>query len=136
MTDPAVPSKKPVSYALPPGDPLYGSPTAPELLAAVEHFLRHELRDLPPLTAFHVRVAANVVAMVTRQLDAGDPPRVRMATALAGLGAEDERQLADAVRAGELDGRIAELRSVLESVVRDRLAVANPAYLANNPLEK
>ena len=139
MTEPPVPSRpapKPVSYTLPPGDPLYGSPTAPELLAAVEHFMRHELKDLPPLTAFHARVAANVVAMVTRQLEAGDAPRIRMATAFAGLGVEDERQLADAVRAGDLDGRTAALRPVLESVVRDRLAVANPAYLTNNPLRE
>jgi hypothetical protein len=123
----------PETFPLPAGDPLYGSPTAPELLAAVEHFLRHGLGDLPALTAFHARVAANVIAMVGRQLEAGELPRHEMATIYAGLGFDGERPLADAIRAGEVDARAAVLRPVLEPVVRARLAVANPAYLAANP---
>jgi hypothetical protein len=124
----------PETFPLPAGDPLYGSPTAPELLAAVEHFLRHGLGDLPALTAFHARVAANVIAMVGRQLEAGELPRHEMATIYAGLGFDGERPLADAIRAGEVDARAAVLRPVLEPVVRARLAVANPAYLAANLL--
>jgi hypothetical protein len=124
----------PEAFPLPPGDPLYGSPTAAELLAAVEHFLRHELADLPALTAFHARVAANVVAMVGRQLDAGESPRHEMATIYGGLGFGGEQALADAIRAGEVDARAAVLRPVLEPVVRARLAVANPGYPAANPL--
>jgi hypothetical protein len=121
-------------YDLPPGDPLYGSPTGPELLDAVGHFLRDELSGrLPPLEAFHSRVAANVVAMVARQLRAGDRPRSEVAGLLAEIGSSDEAGLAGAVRAGELDGRRPELRRVLRASVRARLEVANPAYLAANP---
>jgi hypothetical protein len=119
---------------LPPGDPMYGSPTAIELLAVVEHFLRHGLGDLPALTAFHARVAANVVAMVGRELVAGDVPRDEMRAAYASLGADSERQLADAVRNGQVEASAAVLRPVLEPVVRARLAVANPGYLTANPL--
>jgi hypothetical protein len=124
-----------VTPSLPPGDPMYGSPTAIELLAVVEHFLRNELGDLPALTAFHARVAANVVAMVGRQLVAGDTPRAEMQAAYASLGADSERDLADAVRAGRIEARAAVLRPVLEPVVRARLAVANPRYLVANPLD-
>lgn len=122
------------TFPLPPGDPLYGSPTAVELLAVVEHFLRHELGDLPALTAFHARVAANVVAMVGRQLTAGDGPRQEMADLYARLGAVGERALADAVRSGQVEATAAVLRPVLEPVVRARLEVANPRYLVANPL--
>ena len=115
---------------LPAPDPLYGSPTAVELLAAVEHFLRNDTGDLPPLPAFHARVAANVVAMVARQIEAGDAPRKQMAAAYAPLGAYDEQGLAALVRAGDLDDRIPDLRRALETVVRARLSVANPRYLA------
>jgi hypothetical protein len=119
--------------ALPPGDSLYGSPTAVELLEAVESFLRLETGDLPPLAAFHERVAANVVQMVARELAAGDNPRRSMAIAYEPLGAHDEESLATAVRSGELDNRTEELRSALELVVRSRLEVANPRYLESNP---
>ncbi|MGH9095356.1 MAG: DUF6285 domain-containing protein [Acidimicrobiales bacterium] len=119
---------------LPPGDPLYGSPTAPELLHAVGHFLRHQVPErLPPLEAFHARVAANVVAMVARQLEAGDAPRAEVAALFAQAGVADEDALAQAVRAGDFDDRKAQLRRVLTASVRARLAVANPAYLAANP---
>jgi hypothetical protein len=114
---------------LPPGDSLYGSPTAVELLEAVESFLRLETGDLPPLAAFHARVAANVVQIVARELAAGDNPRRSMALAFEPLGAQDEAGLASAVRSGQLDNRTQELRSALEIVVRSRLEIANPRYL-------
>lgn len=119
---------------LPPGDPLYGSPTGPELLAAVEHFLRNETGGLEPLAAFHARVAANVVAIVAREMEAGKGAREAMTFAYAPFGAHDEQALADAVREGRLDGRTDELRRALETVVGCRLEVANPKYLHTNPL--
>jgi len=123
------------TFPLPPGDPLYGSPTAPELLVAVEHFLRHELGDLPAFTAFHARVAANVVAMVTRQLVAGGAPHDQMVASYDRLGARSEEELAAAVRDLSVEATAAVLRPVIEPVVRARLAVANPAYLTANPID-
>lgn len=111
---------------------LHGRPTAEELLDAVRGFLEGLVeRPDDPRTAFHARVAARVVAMVERELAddgaAGDAHRER----LAGLGYDDDRSLAAAIRSGELDGRWAEVRSVVEARTAARLAVANPSYASD-----
>ncbi len=53
----------------------HGRPTASELLEAVREFLTDQVR---PATsgqlAFHARVAANVLAIVARELELGEPP--------------------------------------------------------------
>lgn len=122
------------SVALPPGDPVYGSPTAIELLGAVEGFLRDGFADAERALAFEARVAANVVATVRRQLEAGDEPYRRVEEALASVGAPGEADLAAGLRSGRIDHRSPELRDALEVIVRTRLAVSNPRYLGSaNP---
>ena len=44
------------------------------------------------------------------------------------LGQPDEAALAEAIRAGDLDDRLDEVRSVLWEMVLDKLAVVNPTY--------
>ena len=117
------------SVALPPGDPVYGSPTAVELLEAVEGFLRDGFVGADRALTFQARVAANVVAVVRRQLEAGSATYDEVTAALAGLGVAGEKALAAEVRAGRIDHRSSELRQVLELLARTRLAVANPRYL-------
>lgn len=105
-------------------------PSAGELLAAVEEFLRGEV--LPATegrTAFHVRVAANVLSMVARQLVLGPAQAEAHAARLAALGVADEAALAEAIRAGSLDDRFDQVRAAVRATVADKLAVANPAYL-------
>jgi hypothetical protein len=108
---------------------LYGRPTAAELVAAVADFLDKEVR---PVTAdaghvsFHVRVATNVLRTVERELT--DTTSGEAVAALAGLGFDDETQLAAAIRAGELDDRAPELLPALRALVRHRLGVAHPGY--------
>lgn len=86
--------------ALPDTPGMHGRPTARELLEAVREFLTN---DVMPATEgrvqFHARVAANVVAIVEREL--AQPARTWGATDWAALAA----------------------------TVRDRLAVANPKHL-------
>jgi aminoglycoside phosphotransferase (APT) family kinase protein len=92
----------------------YGRPTASELLEAVREYL---LGSVLPATsgqvAFHARVAANVLAIVARELELGPPPPEggRSDAALADTGQSDDG-LADAVAA--------------------RLAVANPKYFGDS----
>lgn len=82
---------------------LYGRPTARELLDAVRSYL---VDDVMPATegrlSFHARVAANVVAIVERELAMGETQRARW------TGAADWASLA--------------------SMVRDKLSVANPKH--------
>jgi Domain of unknown function (DUF6285) len=116
-------------------------PTAAELIASVREFLE---RDVMAATEgrvqFHTRVAINALGMVERELeDAAAFEASERARAAAILGhdgtARDlERELAAAIRAGELDGRADEVRTHVRATVREKLLVANPNYVApKNP---
>jgi hydroxymethylglutaryl-CoA reductase len=80
--------------------------------------------------SFHARVAANVVGIVERELARGAEQAERRRRALAPLGVASEAELASAIRAGELDDRSDEVVRVVVDGVADKLAVANPRYLA------
>jgi DNA-binding response OmpR family regulator len=114
-------------------------PTAAELVAAVREFLE---RDVMAATEgrvqFHTRVAVNVLNIVARELDLGpdlEPAEVARAVALLGhSGNADtlERELATAIRSGVLDDRADEVRAHVRSTVREKLLIANPAYLPDD----
>lgn len=111
-------------------------PTAPELLEAVAEYLFAELRpEVPREQRFRVLVAANVCAVVARELRAGDQPD-REDLALFGdlLGHEVDdvhaaaTELSAKLRAGELDDRLDELTPRLAEHVSRKLEVARPGY--------
>ncbi|MGY1710613.1 phosphotransferase family protein [Geodermatophilus sp. SYSU D00758] len=116
----------------PPGDDLLtGRPTATELLAAVTAYLDDAVRPgAPGRTAFHARVAANVLATVRRELALGPAAAQRHRAALSGLGCADDAALSRAIADGSLDDRRDEVVAVVRAAVRDRLAIANPRHLA------
>ena len=107
----------------------HGRPSAAELVAAVAEFLDGEVRSATTgAVNFQALVAANALRIVERELlDSGaDAP----SAALAALGYANEDALAAAIRAGDLDGRNAEVMSCLRTLVRHRLAIAHPGYNA------
>lgn len=105
----------------------YGRPLAAELVAAVAEFLETDVREATDgQVNFHARVAANALRIVERELL--DESEAESHAALAGLGVADEEQLAAAIRAGEMDGRAADVTACLRTLVRRRLAVAHPGY--------
>jgi hypothetical protein len=109
---------------------VYGRPTAAELAAAVEEFLRLEV--MPALEGrlqFHTRVAANVMAVIRRELTLGPAEEIEQSQRLAGLGVRDDAELAAAIRSGAMDDRVPELLEVLRAAVEAKVAVANPKYL-------
>lgn len=105
-------------------------PSAVELLDAVREFLES---DVLPATEgrvrFHTRVAANVVAMVARELELGPDQTAAHAARLEALEVHNDAELAAAIRSGALDARADEVRAVVRAAVADKLAVANPGYL-------
>ena len=110
---------------------LHGRPTAAELLEAVEEYLRDDV--LPGTSgrlSFHARVAANVVAIVARELSSGPGQSVARSAELAGLGVGSEAELAAGIADGRFDGDVDALHDVLASGVVAKLAVANPKYLS------
>ena len=121
-------------------------PSAEDLLRAVERFLE---RDVVPrlegVPKFHARVAANVVAMVAREIETedaqqrgewqrlgallhrGEPFPEERAARRSGLLARNE-ELVRRIRAGEADAGPARaaLLEHLRETVADKLAVARP----------
>ena len=123
-------------------------PTCSELLQAVQQFLETDV--VPALEGpkkFHARVAANVLAIVQRELDSeevqlraewsrldallGAAPLPTERDALRAQLHQRSTELADRIRRGEADTgdrRRAVLAHVRKTVV-DKLAVANPKQL-------
>ena len=101
------------------------------LLEAAHAFLTTEV--LPATEGrvqFHVRVAANVIGKVMRELTLGPDQAAVHAARLASLGVETEAELAAAIRSGALDDRMDEVRAAVRATVADKLAVAHPGYTA------
>jgi len=121
-------------------------PTALELLDAVRVFLEEEaMPALDPRLRFHARVAANVLAIVGREIageeeqlaaewarlaalsgDAGERPASRAALAAAVRARTEE--LAERIRRGEADdGAFATaVRAHVRATVREKLRVGTP----------
>lgn len=110
---------------------LHGQPGSPELVAAVAEFLRDEVMPATEgRTGFLARVAANVLDDVERELRLGPDQGRRHRERLGALARRDRADLAAAIRSGELDAFDPAVQAAVRAEVTDRLAVANPRYLA------
>lgn len=108
----------------------HDQPDAAALVEAVREFIETDVSNATEgRVQYHARVAANVLAMVERELRLGEAQLDAHAAGLAALGVSDERALADAIRSGALDDRLEEVRVFVERTVRSKLEVANPRYL-------
>ena len=109
----------------------HDAPSSGQLVESVREWLE---RDVMTSTTgrlqFNARVAVNVLAMVERELAVAEEHAQAHAHRLAQLGCADEAELARRIRAGELDDRDPQVRELVWASVRDKLAVANPKYLA------
>jgi hypothetical protein len=105
-------------------------PSAADLLDAVREFLATDVvAHTDGRVSFHARVAANVIAIVAREMALGPAHAAAHAQRLAALGVDDDAELAHAIRSGALDHRLAEVRATVRQSVADKLAVANPSYI-------
>jgi hypothetical protein len=105
-------------------------PTMEQIVEAVREWLELDVMTTTEgRLQFHARVAANMLAMVERELALGPHQEAAHRERLAALGVADEAELAAAIRSGELDDRYDEVRAVVLATVRDKLAVANPRHL-------
>jgi hypothetical protein len=111
-------------------------PSAAELLDSVAEYLFAELRpEAPREQRFKVLVAANVCAVVAREIRAGEEPDAEdlaLFGELLGEQVDDVHraaaELSQRIRSGELDDRIDELAPRLTEHVRRKLEIARPGY--------
>lgn len=110
-------------------------PTPIELTKAVADFLRN---DITPLIsghqAFKLRVAVNILDLVTRQLtreegsDAKEVERLRALLGVDGSVNDLNRALAERIAKGEVDLGTPGLAEHLWATTMDKLAVDQPNY--------
>ena len=110
-------------------------PTPIELTKSVADFLRN---DITPLIsghqAFKLRVAINILDLVTRQLtleegsDAKEIERLRALLNMDGSVTELNRALAERIARGEVDLATPGLAEHLWATTMDKLAVDQPNY--------
>lgn len=110
-------------------------PTPIELTKAVADFLRN---DITPLIsghqAFKLRVAVNILDLVTRQLtqeegsDAKEVERLRALLGMEGSVTDLNRALAERIAKGEVDLATPGLAEHLWATTMDKLAVDQPNY--------
>lgn len=109
---------------------LHGSPTSAELIEAVREWIERDVMETTDgRLKFHSRVAVNMLAMVERELAMGETQEAEHADRLASIGIADDAEFAQAIRNGDLDDRLDEVRAALRADVDAKLAVANPKYL-------
>jgi hypothetical protein len=112
-------------------------PTPTELTKAVADFLRDDIAPtLSGHNAFKLRVAINVLDLVTRQLtleegsDAAEAARLRQLLGMDGCLIELNRALAGKIAKGELDLKTPGLAEHLWQTTMDKLNVDQPGYAA------
>jgi len=112
-------------------------PTPTELTKAVADFLRDDIAPtLSGHNAFKLRVAINMLDLVTRQLaleevsDAAEAARLRQLLGTEGSLIALNRALADKIASGEMDLQTPGLAEHLWQTTMDKLAVDQPSYAA------
>lgn len=106
-------------------------PTAEELLESVREWLENDvMRVGDARVAFHARVAANIIDIVRREYAGADDIEKRHRAMLRDVDVESDDELAQRIRNGHFDDSLGKLLMTLLPVVEDKVAVANPRYLA------
>ncbi len=110
-------------------------PPATDLLEAIVAFLRDEVMpQLQGRVAFHTRVAANALEIVSRELAIGPAADARESTRLAallghhGTLSDLNRELCAHIAAGQIDPADPALISHLWATTLDALAIDQPGY--------
>ncbi|MFP3942508.1 MAG: DUF6285 domain-containing protein [Alphaproteobacteria bacterium] len=110
-------------------------PSADDLLEALGEYLTSDLAArVSGADAFNLRVAANVLAIVRREMTEGVASEARAAERFGVLlgrqGTADElsAELCRAIRAGRIAPDDPALLGALKETAADRLAIDNPRY--------
>ena len=122
-------------------------PTAPDLLDALAELLFTDVREwVPSDRRFQILVAANLCAVVARELRAGEVPSADDAELFRSLLGEEPSdaatadadaesaareaaaRLAQEIRAGNLDGELETVAGRLREHVGRKLDIARPGY--------
>lgn len=112
---------------------VHDRPTALELLEAVREWVEGDVRSgTEGRLSFHARVATNALRTLERELSLEPQLSEAHVARLHSMGSESDADLAARIRAGELDDRLDEVRTLVAASVHDKLLVANPGWLESD----
>lgn len=110
-------------------------PSAIEIVGAVREFIeKHAIPQLSGRTAFHARVAANALAIVSRELEKGPRGQEAERRALehllgqAGPLEDLNREFCKRLRSGDLDYTKREVADLLISSTLAKVEIDQPTY--------
>ena len=110
-------------------------PTMTELVEAVREFLETRIMNMiDEHTAYHTRVAVNVLKMVERELESSptleleEIERLKGVMAFDGTLQDQNRELCRRIREGEIDLQDPKLVKHLKQTTLGKLSVDNPGY--------
>ena len=110
-------------------------PRTEELVEAVARWIDSVRPGLDPRNAFLARVAVNVLGVVGRELTQGpgaEAAALERLSALLGHGGSFEdlnRELCEALKAGEMDAETPGLLAALKANALDQVAIDQPSYM-------
>ena len=106
---------------------MHDRPTVAELLEAVREWVDGDVRTgTEGRLSFHARVATNALRMLERELALEPALSEAHADAAARARVRRRRELAARIRAGDLDDRLEEVRTLVAASVHDKLARRQP----------
>ena len=111
---------------------IFDKPTSIDLLAAISHFLDTKIKsEVPPHLAFKLRIVENVLNIVIREIEKGDELSKEVINLLQGLIESDTpsiETLASMIKDEKIDLEDQDLKDLLVTLSKNKIAVDNPNY--------
>ena len=111
---------------------IFDKPTSIDLLVAISHFLDTKIKsEVPPHLAFKLRIVENVLNIVIREIEKGDELSKEVINLLQGLIESDTpsiETLASMIKDEKIDLEDQDLKDLLVTLSKNKIAVDNPNY--------
>ncbi len=121
-------------WALPPRTNLpYDSPSAEELILAVQEYLTEEvILESSGAQKWKLRIAVNTLSIALRELSERDHDEETYERIMKELNVTDDKDLSLKIKSGQFDDKISNLHKKLAEIVERKLKVSNPRHFLSD----
>ena len=111
---------------------IFDKPNSVDLLEAISHFLNTKIKsEVPAHLAFKLRIVDNVLNIVIREIEKGDELSNEVINLLQSLIESDTQSiepLASMIKDEKIDLEDQDLKDLLVTLSKNKIAVDNPNY--------
>ena len=111
---------------------IFDKPNSVDLLEAISHFLNTKIKsEVPAHLAFKLRIVENVLNIVIREIEKGDELSNEVINLLQSLIESDTQSietLASMIKDEKIDLEDQDLKDLLVTLSKNKIAVDNPNY--------